>query len=72
MLWIVIHIAMTVKTGDQPSLPSMDAQIFATQLSNAQRRGVTHSHAHLSIRAVLPCIEIGSMNDKILSRTRTG
>jgi len=36
MLWIVMHIAMTVKTGDQPSLPNMDAQICATEISNSQ------------------------------------
>lgn len=39
MLWIVIHIAMTVKTGDQPSLPNIDAQIYATGLSNPRREG---------------------------------
>lgn len=42
MLWIVIQIAMTVKTGDQPSLPKIDAQIYATELSNTGRRGVNH------------------------------
>ena len=57
MLWIVMHIAMTVKTGDQPSPPNMDAQIWAIQLSNAGGRGVnTHSHARSSIRAIVPCI----------------
>jgi hypothetical protein len=34
MLWIVMHIAITVKTGDQPSLPNIDAQICAPALSN--------------------------------------
>ena len=34
MLWIVMHIAMTVKTGDQPSLPNMDAQICVTEVND--------------------------------------
>ena len=57
MLWIVKHIAMTVKTGDQPSLPNMDAQICATKLSGVRKRGVdTNSHVHSSIRAIIPRI----------------
>lgn len=39
MLWIVMHIAMTVKTGDQPSLPNMDAQICATEFSRTRGEG---------------------------------
>ena len=53
ILWIVIHIAMTVKTGDQPSLPSMDAQIYATEISDTRGDTSMHSHAHSSIRAVV-------------------
>jgi len=42
MLCIVMHIAMTVKTGDQPSLPNMDAQICNTEVSNFQGGGRKH------------------------------
>ena len=34
ILCIVMHIAITVKTGDQPSLPNMEAQIYVNELSN--------------------------------------
>ena len=57
MLWIVKHIAMTVKTGDQPSLPNIDAQICATKLNNYLEGGVdTNSHAHSSIHAIIRSI----------------
>lgn len=36
MLWIVMHIAMTVKTGDQPSRPSMDAQICVAEVNDTR------------------------------------
>ena len=58
MLWIVMHIAMTVKTGDQPSLPNMDAQICFTEVSNTKGGENTHLHGHLSIRAVVPSVLI--------------
>jgi len=53
-----MHIAMTVKTGDQPSLPNMDAQICVTGISNARGDASMHSHAHSSIHAIVPRILI--------------
>lgn len=54
MLWIVMHIAMTVKTGDQPSLPSMDAQIYSTEVRDTRGGVSIHLHGHSSIRAIVP------------------
>lgn len=53
MLWIVMHIAMTVKTGDQPSRPSMDAQICAAEVNDTRKGASMHLHVHLSIRAAV-------------------
>jgi len=72
MLWIVMHIAMTVKTGDQPSLPNMDAQICATEVNDTQGGG--HQHA-LTCPFEYMCYRskrIGSMNNVGLGGTQTG
>ena len=41
MLWIVMQIAMTVKTGDQPSRPSMDAQICVAGINDTRGGGAS-------------------------------
>ena len=43
ILWIVMHIAMTVKTGDQPSLPNMDAQICTAEVNDTRGGGRQHT-----------------------------
>ena len=54
MLWIVMHIAMTVKTGDQPSLPNMDAQIYVIRLSMPEDGVQEHTYMPVRVYVLSP------------------